>query len=399
MTLEETDRLLSCPYCRVRFFLASRQRPRYYLPPANPNASDLIYAPYWRFKGDLFSCIPYQVEVRRLDATTRAVDIDALPRTLGLRPQVMAIHYAPSPAPSGFLPPTQPLEHVVAPIEQRLRNANQFRQPDRPYHTIFFGETYSLIYAPFHIEQDYIYDAISERRLGVWTPEAITVPPDKTDHDDWQIRFSPAICPDCGWDLEAGRDALVLICRHCRRAWQASAAGLAEIAPVFVRADKSTTRYLPFWRMKVKVDGLTLTSYADLIRVANLPKATRGIWENQDLYFWSPAFKVHPQLFLRLSRNTTLAQPTIDHQAPFVDVPLADVTLPVEEAAESIKTSLANISLAKRVLFPELPGIRIDLQTYRLVYFPFQTMGHELVNPDLKAAIDRRLLRPTGSAA
>ena len=61
---------------------------------------------------------------------------------------------------------------------------------------------------------------------------------------------------------------------------------------------KEAILYLPFWRMKPRVEGIHLVSYADLIRLANLPKVINRAFESAPLYFWSPAFKVSPALSL-----------------------------------------------------------------------------------------------------
>ena len=61
--------------------------------------------------------------------------------------------------------------------------------------------------------------------------------------------------------------------------------------------------------MRVAVKGIALKSYADLARAANLPKMIRPEWEGQEVYFWVPAFRLHPSLFLRLSKQMTLFQP------------------------------------------------------------------------------------------
>ncbi|MCK7515939.1 MAG: hypothetical protein MZV70_76205 [Desulfobacterales bacterium] len=49
--LEETDRLFACPFCRVKSFLLTRDYFRYVLPAKNPAGKELVYFPYWRFKG------------------------------------------------------------------------------------------------------------------------------------------------------------------------------------------------------------------------------------------------------------------------------------------------------------------------------------------------------------
>ncbi len=56
VTLEETDRLFSCAYCRVRLYLLSRDYFRYSLPASESFSRDILFVPYWRFKGTVFFC-------------------------------------------------------------------------------------------------------------------------------------------------------------------------------------------------------------------------------------------------------------------------------------------------------------------------------------------------------
>jgi len=43
--------------------------------------------------------------------------------------------------------------------------------------------------------------------------------------------------------------------------------------------------------------------------MGNLPKAIQPEWENKSLYFWVPAFKLQPKIFLRLSTQFVISQP------------------------------------------------------------------------------------------
>jgi hypothetical protein len=61
------------------------------------------------------------------------------------------------------------------------------------------------------------------------------------------------------------------------------------------------------WRMNAHMEGLKIRSYVDLIKVANVPKVMKEEEEGFDLYFWSPAFKVPPELFLKLTQGMTIS--------------------------------------------------------------------------------------------
>ena len=57
-TLEETERLFTCPFCRVKSYLVTRDYFRYMLPHAAPAGKSLVFLPYWRFKGSFFVSLP-----------------------------------------------------------------------------------------------------------------------------------------------------------------------------------------------------------------------------------------------------------------------------------------------------------------------------------------------------
>ena len=66
---------------------------------------------------------------------------------------------------------------------------------------------------------------------------------------------------------------------------------------------------LPFWRVTARISGLTIESWADLVRFANLPKVVRAEWRDERAVFWIPGFKAQPDQFLRMAQAATLARP------------------------------------------------------------------------------------------
>ena len=92
--------------------------------------------------------------------------------------------------------------------------------PKPVFHQAHIGESLSLIYAPYYRNHQ-LYDAVLNE------PIASDPLPDFEEliatagSPDWGIRFLPTLCPNCGWDLEGQRDALVLLCRNCNSAWTA----------------------------------------------------------------------------------------------------------------------------------------------------------------------------------
>lgn len=112
-------------------------------------------------------------------------------------------------------------------------------------------------------------------------------------------------------------------------------------------------------------------------------------WERQDIYFWSPAFKVNPQLFLRLAQQVTVFQPQTEYQKELPKSLLYPVTLPVSEAGESLKITLAQVAVPQKTFFPRLPEITFSLDESLLVYLPFTEGRTELIQPQLKLTINR----------
>ncbi|MCK7511673.1 MAG: hypothetical protein MZV70_51585 [Desulfobacterales bacterium] len=66
--------------------------------------------------------------------------------------------------------------------------------------------------------------------------------------------------------------------------------------------------YFPFWQITCDLSAIDLKSYADLARIANLPKVVDRTAGLKEFRFWTPAFKVRAQVFMRLAESLTLLQ-------------------------------------------------------------------------------------------
>jgi len=210
---------------------------------------------------------------------------------------------------------------------------------------------------------------------------------------EWSVRFVPAQCPRCGWDLKGQRDSLALTCDHCNSVWYPGKENLKELLFAFMPAEGDHITYLPFYRIQSDVSGIDLNSYADLVKVANLPKVVRDNWKEMPFHFWSPAFKVRPDDFLRFSRNLTLSQPQGKWISEFPKAQHYPVTLPLTEAIDSLKLGLANFMKPQRPLFPKLKEIEIRPKGFLLVFVPFHERGNELTQPDYQLRISKNLLK------
>ncbi len=386
--LEETDRLFNCVFCRVKSYLLESGYFRYRLPHKAPAGQELIYYPYWHFRGMLFAYSHQGVAHRFVDVSHQAAVSSHFPVSVGLRSQALKLRFVSPDVPGYFIHPTRDASAAAAQLTQRFAQES----PSPVVHQAHVGESLSMIYAPFYIGNG-LYDGVLNRPTGSRLKAENLADELPGGAPDWRIRFLPTLCPACGWDMQGERDACVLICRHCQSLWRPGRDRFERVGFARVASRSADAVYLPFWRIKAEVRGLALENYADLVRAANLPLAVQPGWEELPFRFWAPAFKVRPGVLLRLARALTLARPItrMDDRIPEQGVQTAN--LPVKEALDTIKINLAGfLRPASRV--PDLlPAIDVRPQKYLLVYLPFEAHHHDLVNPDLNIAVSRSHLR------
>jgi hypothetical protein len=259
------------------------------------------------------------------------------------------------------------------------------------FHRSFIGERVSVVYAPFFIKNRVLHDGILGKPLKPIKDGMVNVPPQGgMEHP---LKVLPALCPECGWDLEGERDSVVFSCRNCNKIWYLTGNDLERKDFLVLNGGEGQTMHLPFWRMRANIEGLKLQSLADLARLANLPVVVREEWESDDLYFWVPGFKVHAPLFLRLARLLTLQQPE-----DFIEVeepPAAPqpVSLTMSDGPDSLKVIMASLVAMKKRVWPCLDEISARTVHTDLVYIPFQELKDELFNPSLKISVPRNSLK------
>ncbi len=386
---DEADRILACKFCRVRHYLIPRERFRYVLPVAEGvPAEGLFYAPYWRFRGIACTCRAYDVDYRVVDMSLCGAGITALPQTLGFRPQTLKLHFA-LPENTG---PCLPLAMKSADFAGCFAE-HYMQSTEKVFFRECIGETISLIYAPFFMKGRVLFDGVLNQP-AVPAAEAVEIPPipDKS-YAGWGVSFLPTLCPNCGWDMLAEKESCVLLCPKCSRAWQPSGAGYKPVGYGVVKSGAANLQYLPFWRMEASVDGIALNSQTDMIQFANLPRVATDAMAEQPVYFWAPAFKVQPQLFLRLSRHIIAQQPGGETHDRLDGLDLHPITLPVREAAESIKISLALLAAKRKDIYPQLARLKITVHSHEIRYIPFTVTPQELIHEGLHLAIGRTALQ------
>lgn len=391
--LEETDRILTCSYCRVRLYLVAPDYFRYCLVSKETAEEDIIFAPYWRFRGMEFFSQAYAIRQRVVDTSILATEHSFLPRSLGLRPQALKLRFVSSKNKARFLKQRGFFKEAL--LDAGTKNQNSAEPSHDRYTPLreFIGESLSLIYSPFMLNNSMLYDAIVKRPV-----------PSATERDDqasfifeqpakWDISFVPTLCPQCGWQLEGEKESCMLACTNCDTAWQPSGNCFTRVAHRVGAGKDSVVMHVPFWRMQAAVTGISIGSYADLVRLANLPKAIRREWEAKKIFFWSPAFKIQPHIFLRLSQQMTVRQPEESWDEKLAGLSLYPVTLPVSEAAQGIKVTLVHLIKDKRMIYPLLPDITITIQEYELVYMPFRVTANEFIQCSLGFGIDRNAMK------
>ncbi len=361
---------------------------RYLLPHNAPEGQELVYFPYWRFKGMLFSCLPSGIRNRFLDVSRQAVQSTLFPASVGLRSQAMKLRFVSPETKGWFIKPALPFRQAM---ESFLTRFN--RDMAGPIlHQSHIGESLSLIYSPFYVGKR-IMDAVLNQPVSGELDETFEINQLSGGPADWRIRFIPTLCPNCGWDMQGRRDALVLHCPNCESMWQASKKGMSRVNVAHMRGPEDpSTIYLPFWRIGAEVSGIDLNNYADLVKLANLPKVIQPEWNRVPCHFWGPAFKVRPQHFLRLTRHITLSQPRDKLTARVPKGEMHPVNLPVSESVETLKLNLAGFIRPKKAVEERIGKIQVNPRRYLLAYLPFEVRHHDLVQTTFNIAINRNQL-------
>jgi hypothetical protein len=371
----------------VKSYLVAEDVFRYMLPGNPPQSKNLIYFPYWRFKGMWFACDSNGVQHKFVDVSHQAVASPLFPASLGLRSQALKLKFVTPETAGRFLQPTQSFAQAAQNFENQLGKTSA-----RPalYHA-HIGETISLIYAPFYIENR-IYDAVLNRPTTAALTEDFDIDQLPAESPNWRIHFISTLCPSCGWDLEGKRDSLLLLCKNCVSAWYPVGKKLKKIRFGKYLASDSAAIYLPFWRIRPEISGINLDNYVDLIKMANIPKVIQPGWEDIGFRFWVPAFKVRPRIFLQLSKNMTLSQLHHELNEELPDHRHHPITLPITEAIESLKVNIASFIKPKNMLIEIFNEIGITIKSFVLVYVPFLEKHHEFIQPDLQFAINKNIL-------
>ncbi|MGO9138559.1 MAG: hypothetical protein ACLP9S_13960 [Syntrophales bacterium] len=398
VTLDETDRLLLCTYCRTKLYLSTDDHFTYFIPPSNPAPRETIYVPYWRMKGLSYAMQESGLAQRFVDTNILAIKLWGIPPSLGLRPQVLKLKFVSPEIEGRFVDPEIPVQDVLknaaVSIPEVWEKQFGLAQPPPPSisRNVFVGETTSLIYFPMYLENNNLCDALLRRPVCTVKTEGMVGMLASSRPQNSHIAFISTLCPQCGWDLQGEKEALILLCKNCSTIWGCEGKEFKKVDFAAMEGAGEISHYMPFWRMKARIEGIKLETYADLIRTGNLPKAITPAFEQTPLYFWSPAFKINPALFLRWARQMTISQPAEKTTASLPNASLYPVTLPSSSAAEGIIIAIADIVTDKRRVLPLLLQVRITLDECLLVYHPFIESHNELVHANMHFSFDKQSL-------
>ena len=397
IVLNETDRLIGCPYCGVKNYMIGGGTCRFSLPDKVPDhiaREDLIYVPYLRFKGSIYYCQGHEVQHAVIDTTRLAIDGLRLPGSLGLRPQAMKIVPVNAEHLGRFVRQTIDPETVFA---QAIKLTALFapEKKQQLHHRAFIGETLSRIYLPLYVKDDMLIDGVTHLEVGRLNSSiSFSLENSTVFQTSWEPRFLSTLCPHCAAPMTGEADALVLHCLNCQRMWGERDGCFVPIDWQNIDGGGEACLAIPFWRITLgKESSDELRSFADFLRLTNQPVVVRKDDENLALSFWIPAFKLTPSLFLQTAHYLTVSQRRIPAGEPNITGRSYPVNLPQQEAVQALKSVLAESSLSKKRVLPLLASLKLSPQKITLAYLPFRDSGHDFIQRHTLVTLNSAALR------
>ncbi len=379
--MKEADRLTTCVFCDVQNYMVNDGLLRYVLPDQIPEHIDpekVYYFPFLRFKGNMFTCQGLKLETKVLDTTHRGVETDLLPLSLGLRPQAMKVTLVNKNHTGWFIRRKDTAVKVLqraSLVEDTISELNE----QALNHRAFIGESVSCIYLPLYIENGMVYDGVLTRKLGMaesWlTDKKAAVRYQK----EWEPHFLATICPQCGATMKGEHDSLIMNCYNCDSCWAEKNGKFVPVPYTLIAPEAQGAVQLPFWRISVSTTGIKMQTVADFLRATNQPVVVNWEHEERDLEFWVPAMKLRPKIFLKLAKSATLSQLKFPSGEKKLQRPIYPVTLPLKEAVQALKSIVAEATVNKKDVLPQLPALSFEIKRTSLVLLPFEDTGHDLV--------------------
>lgn len=397
INIKESHRLIHCEYCDIKNYRIHQRLPRYALPakaPVDIDQAEMFYIPYLRFKGSVFLCQGDQVRHKFVDTTRVGGRIKNIPVSLGLRPQAMAVIPVTAKLPGRFVPQTVKAGKIFSEAS-KLTTLFEKNKKEEVSHQAFIGETISRIYLPVYEKKGRMIDGVVNSLLGAGEINGKTQGILKFDKT-WEPRFLATICPDCGGELQAGGNSLVLHCDNCATAWVEEKGRFVRLEYRLVSSSSTEVQYLPFWHLLVEGVGTKLSSFGDLIELTNQPVVLNATHREQPLGFLVPGFKLTPNAFLHAAKNMTLRQPCFQQMSIAESVSRTTrypATLPYSEAIQALKIILAASAVSVGRVMKLLPELQFRVTGVRLLYVPFRPSNHDWIDDNTGISISSAALR------
>ena len=392
--MDEADRLTVCPYCEVQNYMVGGSMLRFVLPdaiPAHIDRRSIVYFPYLRFKGNIYTCTGRDVDCKVLDTTHQGLHVRMLPPSLGLRPQAMKITMVHEHIVGKFIRRSETAAEVLTRAE-KLARAVVDSVEDRLYHRAFIGESVSCLYLPIYIDNDKWYGGVLNRELGQaeqWDTDSENLMQLKRS---WLPTYLAMICPQCGDAMQGEPNSLVVSCQNCETCWSEYKGRFTQVLYELVEGVGGDS-YLPFWRVSASTKGIEMNNFADLLRITNQPVVAREKHRSRQLEFWIPALKIRPKVFITMAKGATLSQLNYPPGGVRLDKKIMRPTLPLKEALQAVKSVLAETALNKKDVLPKLSEMSISVKAARLCYLPFQDRAHDFVQRHSPMAIAKSVIR------
>lgn len=436
--IHETDHVIDCPFCRVKTLLLPQNVFQYYIPPKDGIDMPVVFFPYWRFRGLLFSIETEEIHSKMFDFNFRAGDWKEIPFSLGVRTQTL--HVLPvHPEMNGrLIKEGMPLQEVMdrvhhmarASFEMRMKEKDEKErksklnpgsilteqvdyfneaatgtesmmllnsffealqghtardstipvQPARKltYQQEFIGETSSIVYFPFFKKNGQLMDGVINKPVLYKSDSVRTLDSLPQKAPVYSFKHQSLICPHCGWDLHGYRDSVFFLCKNCEQGWMIFKNDLQACKYQFLK-DMQEAIYLPFWKIKTESSGIGVQDYEhQKQRLFRFNEPSK-----EEIVFYVPAFRILTEIYLRLCRAFNSIHSDKTETEAYQTQRYFPATLPLSDAVESIFIILSHMSDSKKLILENRDKIKIDARQAILEYHPFRQMGMELQHPQM----------------
>ncbi|GEM_PF-6141495 len=350
----------------------------------NELPSNLIYIPFWRYKGGFFRVLEdFSIQWSNFDSTICAIPELMENLNLGIRHQTMTMR---------LLDDMQKMPSPQISFHEGLVNAQKrfgtfLAQPQLER---FIGAHQSAIYAPFAIKNrankhllEPLIQGMAALSVSDNLLQALLAPVDRSG----ATALVPLLCPECGADMPAQNRVIALMCDRCQKAWHIRKRRFSPLSYRIVApsgADfnaKSVGIWLPFWVTEVKLNGLGLDNRAAFNLAAISYWPVNKDWHEKNICLVTPAFNLSPKMLLKLSAKMTIARISYDSSEIKLDcgARLAPVTLPYDVSAKMFKFILAELFQRHKKIAPLVHDSGIKAINTTLCYLPYKQNGNDLI--------------------